>query len=261
MKAIPSLVSFIPALVFASMTQQVYGAEARAAMSVTSFAKVCADTVLAYREGKTIPRDLRLLAPDGTISVGKEHYSVSIFKLIDGQIRGRGFVQTPPAGQTIVGLIAKAPGGGEETPHFKAICLAGVPHPSATGNDGEIEFKTADNITNIAFRLNKIAGDPERLDKSSWKARAHKEDNIFLVGPFAHNATHPYPDSHSTWPTCMPPKNIDWDGGATVSFAFHDCSPATSNQHDYAYSVHMDRLNAAGVLEDFPLDPLIINHP
>ena len=106
MKSILSLVGIIPVLVFASMTQQVYAAAARPAMSVTSFAKVCADTVLAYREGKKVPGDLRLLAPDGTISVGKEHYTVSIYKLIDGQTRGRGFVQTPPAGQTIVGLIA-----------------------------------------------------------------------------------------------------------------------------------------------------------
>jgi hypothetical protein len=261
MKAVLSLVCLIPAIVLTWGMQRAYGADTPGEMSATAFADACTKTILAYRDGKNASKDLRLFSPEDSIFVGKDKYEVKIFSLARDRTPGHGTAQFPTAGSKIVGLIGKGPETDVETPHFKGICLDGVPHPSASGKDGEIEFKTADKVTTIAFRLNKIAGDHERLDKTSWKAKAHKEDNIFLVGPFAHNAPHAYPDDKSKWPTCMPRKNIDWDGGATVSFAFKDCSPSTSNEHDYAYSVHMDRIKSGGSTEDIYIDPLIINHP
>jgi hypothetical protein len=259
MKAVFSLFCLIPAIILTSSMQRAIGAQTNGEMSAKAFADTCTNTILAYRDGKSVSKDLRLLSPEKSIYVGKDKYEVQIFSLVRDQTSGRGLIKTTNSGGRIVGLIGKGPETAAETPHFKGICLDGVPHPSASGKDGEIEFKAADNVTTIAFRLNKIAGDPERLDKTSWKPRAQKEDNIFLSGPFAHNAPHKYPDK-TTWPACMP-DNIDWDGAATVSFSFKDCSPATSNKHEYEYAVHMDRINSAGASQDFTLDPLIINHP
>jgi hypothetical protein len=237
-----------------------YGADTNGEMSVTAFADACTNTILAYRDGKSVSKDLRLLSPEKSIYVGKDKYEVKVFSLVRDQTSGPGLVQSPSAGRKIVGLIGKGPEPDVETPHFKGICLDGVPHPSASGKDGEIEFATADNVTSIGFRLNKIPNDPDRLEKTSWKSRAHKEDTIWLTGPFAHNAAHQYPNK-TTWPTCLKPKNVDWDGGATVSFAFKDCSLPTSKKHEYEYAVHMDRINSAGVPEDIFIDPKIINHP
>jgi hypothetical protein len=232
MKAAFSLFYLIPAIALTSSVQGAYGAGTPDEMSAATFVVVCTNRILADRDGKIVTKDTRLLSREKSIFVGKDKYEVKIFSLARGRSSGNGVVPTPSSGNTIVAMIGKGPETDVETPHFKGICLKGVPHPSASGTDGEIEFTTADNVTTIAFQLNKIAGDPERLDKTSWKPRANKEDNILLVGPFAHNAPHRYPDKN-TWPAACMPHNVDWDGGATVSFTFKDCSPPTSNEHEY----------------------------
>jgi hypothetical protein len=260
MKTILSFLCTVGFVVMISTTQSAHGADTNSDMSAIAFADLCTNTALAYRDGKSLPRDSRLLSRRDPIYVGKNKYEVKIFTLPRDQTPGHGLVQTDSAGSKIVGLIGKGPETDQETPRFTAICLDRVPHPSTTGQDGDIEFHTGDNVTSIGFRLNKIANDPERLEKTSWKSKAHKEDTIWLVGPFEHNGWHTYP-TKTSWPKCLEPKNVDWDGGANVSFAFKDCAAPTSKAHDYLYAVHMDRINSAGVAKDFVLDPKIINRP
>ena len=243
-----TLISFASLLLSVVITSSSIAVENEGQISATAFTLNCVDTVIASRDPKVArdrPKDLFL--QEASIFVGKAKREVKIFKLKPHL----------SADHRILGIIERGPEADVEIPRITAICLNEVPHPSTSGNQGEIEFNSgkADTIS-MRFHLNKNKGDPGYLRYTNWKTSGN--DSIWMVGPFAPNVTHD-PPGPKDWPSCLLPKTVKLNG-AKISFDFSGCVNPGSGDAQYEYALHMDQTSGNASV-DVGIDPMIINHP
>jgi len=241
------LVSFVCSLLLLVVTSSSFGTVKSTDISATAFTLDCVTTVVAARDTKVASNDLKNFIQEESIFVGKENREVKIFRLKPNL----------SADHRILSIVERGPDHDVEIPRVTAVCINEVPRPSASGKPGEIEFKTGKTeTTSMRFHLNKKKGDPGYLKYTNWKPTGN--DSIWMLGPFAPNATHD-PPARKDWPSCMLPKDVKLNG-ANISFDFSGCTNAGSNDEQYEYALHMDQVSGNATV-DVEIDPMIINHP
>ncbi len=153
----------------------------------------------------------------------------------------------------IVALIGNGSGqGSTDEPQFQAICRDNVPHPSHTGNSGDIDFPFQANVP-VTIEYNLLPN----LKHTFWKKIPKDSIDMVQFSEDTINAPKPTADK---WPKCLGGKKVDHPAAPTISIQVKICPVGSDVAYVYKYTVHMDR-TINGTIGDFSIDPFIFNRP